>query len=449
MARWLWPLVALAGCASPAGPVGHAETVAALDDGAAIVLWRDDGKGQDHLVRVDGAGKRAWDTKLDGLPRLTPPIVAGDLVLVRHHHVTSYGVGQQAIAAYAVADGKRRWDVELAAYTGARGAGGTPVPPTYLDVTVVEDKLVVWTGNELGRDVGAVILDRGGQIVARAQAGIDDPGTPVVVGTRVITHSGRQISILDTATGGVQQAEIAGRGCAVKDDYVVLDDPTLIALPGGDPAKRVTLAMPFRPDVSDPQVMVSCAQHAGRLVAAVIRPDAADVVIGDKVVPMPEAELSIDEDAERYGVGPFQGELPRFMPFVAEPSSGDRSHLRVLDLEAGAIAWDAPYDPLAAMTTLFRAGTSWYLALDGEVKRIDGATGEPVAGAYASHDDGLGTVRPASLAGGRLWLTAKFKGPLDQMAIAALDAETLAPVFTRRIEVHDLTAESRAVLGRE
>jgi len=456
MPRWLVTIVALAGCGSPAGPVGSAETAAALDDGGAIVLWRDAGKGADRIVRVDASGKRVWDRAIDGLPRLTPPIVDGDQVLVRHHHVARYGVGSQAIAAFALEDGTPRWDTDLDDYVDARGPNGTPIAPAYLDVTLVGDRIVAWVGDEHGLHLGAAILDHAGKLEHRAAASDGEPGAPVVVGTRVITHAGGLRQIVDAAGGASARFEGDGRGCAFGDDYVFVEGDALVARRGGDPSARRTLAQPFHPvgAADGQQILVTCGRHGDALVLAILVAEGAYVVVADaagavrRVIDLEEDGFSIDEDAERYALGPLQGELPRFVPYVADPS-GENPHLRVLDLEDGKIAWEGPNDLFATMQTLFRADDDWYLSLDGAITRIDGGTGEPAASMVADHDDGIGALRPHAIGGGRVWLTAPFKGPIDQLAITALDGKTLAPVVTRRIEVADLSQEARDVYGRE
>lgn len=450
MPRWLLLIGALAGCSSSTRPVGFAETAVALDDGGAIVLWRDAGQGQDRVIRVDAAGKRVWDRPLDGIPqRLLATegvIVAAEVVAVRHVHVDRYGEGHQAIAAFALADGAPRWDTELVGYHEARGADGTPMPPTYLDAMIVGTRLIAWAGDARGADLHAYVIDVAtGKVTASVPSALDEPGAPVVVGDRVITHaSGGKVEVVDVAAGTATPVDTRGRGCASGGDYVTLEDDRLTAWPGGDPSGRRTIAAGFALDR-----LVTCGRHGDTLIVVaptnVLITDLAGVVRHTIALDHP---FQIDEDAERFGVGPLQGELPRFVPFVSVSPSGD-AHLRVLDVEAGAVAWDGPDDPLGQMRTLVRAGADWYLALDGEITRIDGATGEPAATIAASHDDGLDPLRPPAIGGGRLWLTSPFRGPIDQLEAASLDATTLGPAFTRRIRVLELTEEGRAVLGRE
>lgn len=440
MVRWLVALAVIAACGPAAQPLGHPETAVALDDGGAIVVWRSTDKGKHRVLRVDATGKQVWQQPLDGMPLRV--LVEKSVVVVRHAHVERYGEGDQAIAAFEIADGAPRWDTELRAYREARGAEGTPILPPYLDAVATARFLVFWAGDGKGENVFAyVVAPETGAVAASVPTNADDAGAPVVIGDVVITHSEGHAWILLADPGLEEKLATGGRGCAHRGDYVTIVGTQLVSLARGDQTKRTVLL-----DPAPTGRLAACGTVGDRLVLTVVDSAGTRIVVGDKVLELHDEEaFQIDEDAERHASGPLMGELPRFTPYVVNPSI-DSMHLRMLDLAGPAIAWDAPPDPLASSTAMFRVGTRWYTFFDGFVTVLDGETGEPLAGAVAKEDEGIGALKPAAVGGGRVWLTGKRPAPLSAPSLAALDAATLAPVFARRIDVLDLTEETRATL---
>src|SRR5690606_32544750 len=123
---------------------------------------------------------------------------------------------------------------------------------------------------------------------------------------------------------------------------------------------------------------------------------------------------------------PLAGSLARHVPvLVAAP---DR--LIMIDMDAGAIAWQsAPWPALAGAHLMRDDAAGQYVHVPGEsaiLGRFDGASGE-LAAAVAL--PGLATVWPHHMAAGRIWLFGGERwGVLDAGSLAALPAASAVDV---------------------
>jgi hypothetical protein len=122
----------------------------------------------------------------------------------------------------------------------------------------------------------------------------------------------------------------------------------------------------------------------------------------------------------------------------------------MLDLETGTLAWTGPPQPDMYLWTVFRAGDRWlmYDSLRSQtLLSFDGNTGKLDAAVRVHNYHGIEDLGPLHVAGDTIWLAAGEWRTFASPPIAVLDARTLAPRFTRSIEITDVTAEVRAALG--
>lgn len=454
--------------------------IAAVDADTAVVTWRanyQDDPSRSWVARVDGRGRTKWVRPVPDLQYSVGPgsgiIVAGDVVAIRYGHHQEYRATDHAIAAYSLRDGRPLWDVTLTPYHSTTFEGGgrsEPSLPLFHSALPLDDRIAVWADD--GHERALFVLDAATGAVLSRRPSSDTTYAAAAIGTRVVTHQVNETTIFDGAGDAPPHTlDTHYEGCVIGDEYVVLerDDagPSLVALRGADPAARRVIARPFQPLGADAVRLRRCGRFRDRLVL-LVQANSDDggwertfVVITDAEGQLLHA-VDLGHDTlwdgpssvpKRYPRhAPLAGELPRFAPYVQSSYDGDTASTRLimLDLDRGEIAWAGPADDALIHMTLFRGGERWYTFWPYRsqiLSAFDGATGE-LTGAVRLYDyRGIDRLEPVNVAGDRVWVAGGTWTTFDAAQIAVLDGATLAPTFTRGVEVTDVTAATRQAFG--
>lgn len=470
-------LAALAACSNSSDSETWLSAVHALDGDSAVALFRA-GDGVYSIGMIDAKGAVRWRTKIPGAPYVIGPYnginVVGDLATIRYGHVDGYRKSDHAVAAFSLRDGKQLWNTTIAKYEptdlGEYGKSEAGLP-LYVSSIPVDGKLAVFTdtgttGNRFDAiDVGT------GKIVATSPADNDIAYAPVAIGPRLFTHRVNQTTSYDVSGAPAQHMNTAYEGCAIGDEYIVIerkshgDEVTLdlVAYKNGAPESRRVIASPFQPIEEKLLTMRRCGRYRDRMVLLIQANEKTYVVITDaNGQPLERIDLGFDmlwdgpgADAKKYtSTASLAGELTRFVPYAQVthgPGVAAIKRLVMLDLEEGKIAWAGPEDDGIIHMSMFRSGTRWltfWPTRSGILSSFDGATGELTGSMRLHVYDGIGEVAPYHAAGNRIWIYGGTKGSASKPTIGVLDATTLEPVFARGIKIQNVLAETRKQLGR-
>ena len=443
------------------GDLAQFTEVHALEDHTALVIVESD--AGDSLERIDDHGTRLWKAPLRGDATVNAGVlVDGDIALVRH-----FDAQATSVTAVALATGEPRWDTAIG--SGSRvDDGGVYLTAIAFDGVVAE--AISHDATTAQAETTIVGIDPKLGTVLWSWTTKGDVEAPMATDHLLALHQGSDALLFDR-TGFRSRVTTLGVGCAVDGgDIELVSQPRgamLVQLAAGDVNYPRVIAGPIAPAParSSAPFLHGCGSYANKLVLS-IEDGAEDhretyvvVVEGGNVVAtiaLGRVDLTASSNSE---LGSLSGPLTRFVPvtWMDLTERAPDMHLAMLDLERGTVAWRGARDDSAYRGALFRRGTHWYLLSQGSVLHVfDGATGELVAATRVAIPLAWMTFRPAQVAGDEVWLVglvpgrgavaAIRRGSDYQWPLAILDATTLAPRFTRALDVRDVTSATRARL---
>ena len=427
--------------------------VKALDDGTALVLWKDhDGHG---MGRVDLDGRLTWSTRLSGRAQALSTrlgISVHDRVVgireLRNRWSAHPSANPIAILeGFSLEDGRRVWEVALV--TDAEelhdGVGlhsyvtNVRTPSTWGEVVTLD-----------GISELVHIDPASGRVLGRVKLPIRSFEAPMVVGERIVLHS-----TLDAFLFGATVAPLSfpsmGRGCIVQNDYVrIVDGPSgsqLVSWPLADPARAVVveLGIDYRRVTTQFTSIDGCAHYKDQIVvqttgnsngASQLRVlDRSGNQLGELSL---EGRISHDS-GKVHGSFPehsnLGGTLTRFVPYLILDRRGV-GRLVMVDLERRAVVWSTEVDTSASV---FHVKNLWYLVVGYENPTIAVVNGDDGTLDGAVRIDGAPDITPTNVRGGSLWVARNHDWhPATEMPMARLDATTLEPRHVSDlIGIHD------------
>ncbi len=121
------------------------------------------------------------------------------------------------------------------------------------------------------------------------------------------------------------------------------------------------------------------------------------------------------------------GTLTRFFPIVIAEHEGATPRLAMVDIEQGAILWQAPTQTTASV---FRFENRWYWTWLADGPRLvvfDGDTGRMEHAIHVKAPEVM-PITPSNVAGGSMWLVSAHSVKAPALPVACLDARTLQVV---------------------
>lgn len=461
-------------------PDGFIVTLRPIDANSAIVVWRQnkrDGPARGFVGRIKADGTVLWWHELPAVAQSGGPhgrtALGEGMVTIFYAHQRDYRAIDQAVVAYSIEDGTRRWDSVLTPFRAPEldsGGLASPMHGLYFSSTFVGGRFLQFADN--GEERAVFTVNPASGHVLHKQPFKATWRAPLRIGQRLIVQDGFEALIFDPGTGGpATRIATAGVGCVVGDDYMTLvknqHGLELVALRDGDPRSRRAIARPFAP-FGHPGFLYlqRCGRYGERLVFTVdwvpsksapkrrtyvIITDSKGAVLHKLEFPYGVASLGPSSlPWEDPGSAPLGGSLTRFAPYITPSLSPAAGRLVMLDLEQGRVAWRGPKDKSLILHDLFRVGSLWYLFRNGlpaSLTVFDGTTGKLVASVALDSAAGVRDIGPDQVVDGTVWVSSTDWTNLNEAPVAVLDAKTLAPRVVRGIQIRDVTAVTRKALG--
>jgi len=390
--------------------------VRALDDGGALVIWREHSL-KHSIARLGTDARVQWSATLEGDAALffRPDdglVIGNGRVSVRTHRGDDAGLYLQ-VESFSLLDGSR-WTARLGVVPDE---GDLPRMPGYVVGGQLYEASVAFE-TDVRRD-SLVTFDLGtGAEIRRVPLPFEPRRS--VIGANDVLLRGAASDALVSASGDVRVLE-RGDGCVLEDRYwrLLQSAPERYTLATAD--QPTSLSLDLGPGVV---TLEHCARYREHFVLLlgrkppdqryrrelwVVRQDGS--VIGNVV----DATLPSQMAAT----------LPRFVPILRESPVAE---LVMIDLQEGRVAWQRPVEASVILGDPFRSGDRWYItnkSAQPELAVFDGTTGRVIAVRRLEAKHGIEPPKPNNVSEKGLWL---HRGGWQRGStlVSVLDPVTLA-----------------------
>lgn len=405
--------------------------VLALDDGTAVVHTEDQ-KTQVHSIARMVSGRTVWSTELPGEPLkfgVQGMSVHKGIVGVRQVH--NGFVPFVGMTGLSLGTGDPQWNATLKSFPGQRFTPELGKDPS-LGSFATQAAFFEFVNDNAGRADELLAIDADTGAVVRRALSDDMHSAPIVVGPYLVVHSFGTASVFGGSAAEPMMVPVEGVGCVADGEFARVIPTThgfqLVAWPEMDPTRASTVDLEIPPDAH--KRIVGCARYGKQIVV-----ERTDLKTTELHIMTPAgrsqgvvtlAGWRDSHTEQRFpAAAAVGGALPRYVPYDVDTADGHQ--LWLIDLERRTVARKLPFRDVES---IFQVDGRWYLVAYGQtIAAIDGDDGRFVGAVRVQGVRYLRPIDPTSIAGGSLWIAGYGQSASEGVAIARLDARSLAPTF--------------------